>query len=127
MVEEEKGKKKEGKKYKVIPIKFNKEKMLHLDCVFNILDDDDAIICDYVYDTYIIEGIIKNLYYIDKKTAKKLGTNIISLGEKRIVTSDKKVKKILKRVGFKVFYLNYSEIIKAGGGFTCSTLPIFRE
>ncbi len=101
--------------------------MMPFDCVFNILDDDDAIICDYVYDKYIIEGIIKNLYYIDKKTARKLGTNIISLGEKRIVTSNKKVEKILKRAGFKVFYLNYSEFIKAGGGFTCSTLPIFRE
>lgn len=127
IVELKKYLKKEGKKYNIIPIRFNKEKMLHLDCVFNILDDDDAIICDYVYDKYIIERIIKNLYYIDKKTARKLGTNIISLGEKRIVTSDKKVEKILKRAGFKVFYLNYSEIIKAGGGFTCSTLPIFRE
>lgn len=115
-----------GKKYEVVKINFNKEKMLHLDCVFNILDDNHCIISSYVYDKDIIEQIIDNVYYIDNKTARELGTNIVNLGEKRIVVSHKKVKNILENKGFKVFYLNYSELIKAGGSLACTTLPIFR-
>lgn len=113
--------------YKVIPINFNKEKMLHLDCVFNILDKDDCIISNYVYDKEEIEKIMKNCYYIDDKTTEELGTNIISLGDKKIVTSNKTVFNMLKYSGFKVFYLDYSEILKAGGGFACSILPIYTE
>lgn len=116
-----------NKIYTIIPINFNKDKMLHLDCVFNILDDNHAVISNYVYDKAIIQKIIKNLYYLDNKTTCELGTNFINLGKKRIVTSHKKVKKLLEKLGYKVFYLDYSEILKAGGGFACSTLPVFRK
>lgn len=34
---------------------------------------------------------------------------------------------ILKKADFEVFYLDYSEILKAGGGFTCSTLYFYIE
>ncbi|AIY80276.1 amidinotransferase [Clostridium botulinum] len=115
------------KNYKVITIRFNKEKMLHLDCVFNILDDNHAIISDYVYDRKLIEDKIQNIYYIDNKTTRELGINIVTLGKKRIITSNKKVKKELEERGFNAFYLDYSEISKAGGSFGCSTLPVFRK
>ena len=35
--------------YEIIEINFNKEKMLHLDCVFNILGKNQCIISDYLY------------------------------------------------------------------------------
>ncbi|WP_300347767.1 arginine deiminase family protein [Clostridium sp.] len=113
--------------YKVIPIKFNKEKMLHLDCVFNILDKGECLISTYVYDKEVIENIIEKCYYIDKKISEELGTNIICLGDRRIITANKSIYKLLKEKGFRVFYVDYSEILKGGGAFTCSTLPIYRN
>lgn len=112
--------------YEIITIKFNKEKMLHLDCVFNILDKDECIISEYLYDKEKIEKIISKRIYIDKETSEELGTNIVCLGERKIITSNKKVFKLLKENDFNVFYMDYSEILKGGGGFTCSTLPIYR-
>jgi N-dimethylarginine dimethylaminohydrolase len=117
---------KNGKKQKIIPIKFD-SKMLHLDCVLNILDKDDCIICDYIYDKKAIKEIVKNCYNIDKKTADELGTNLICLGDKRVLSTHKKVCNMLNEKGFKAKYVDYSEIIKGGGSLTCTTLPIFSE
>lgn len=113
--------------YEIVEINFNKEKMLHLDCVFNILGKDQCIISNYLYDKEKIKKRIKTCYNIDQNTSEELGTNILSLGEMRIVTSNKTVFNILKNADFKVFYLDYSEILKAGGGFTCSTLYFYIE
>ena len=111
-------------KYKIIPIRFDSENKLHLDCVFNVLDKKSAILSKYVYDSDKIEEEIKNIYYISKESADNLGTNILSIGKKRVICSDTEVTKILKKAGYKVFYCEYDEIIKVGGGIGCSTLPI---
>lgn len=113
--------------YKIIPINFNKEKMLHLDCVFNILDKGECLLSTYVYDKEKIEDIIERCYYVDENISEELGTNIVCLGDRRVVTANEKIYKILKEKDFKVFFIEYSEILKAGGGFTCSTLPIYRK
>lgn len=113
--------------YEIITINFNKEKMLHLDCVFNILDKNECIISEYLYDKEKIERIIDKRIYIDKEVSEELGTNIVCLGGRRVITSTKKVFNLLKENDFKVFYIDYSEILKGGGGFTCSTLPIYSD
>lgn len=113
--------------YEIIEISFNKEKMLHLDCVLNILGKDKCIISDYLDDKDKIKKRIKTCYNIDKKTSEELGANIVALGDGRILTSNKTVFDMLKKANFEVFYLYYSEILKAGGGFTCSTLYFYIE
>ena len=82
---------------------------------------------DYLYDKDKIKKRIKTCYNIDKKTSEELGANIVALGDGRILTSNKTVFHILKKADFEVFYLDYSEILKAGGGFTCSTLYFYIE
>ncbi|WP_066874090.1 dimethylarginine dimethylaminohydrolase family protein [Clostridium mediterraneense] len=118
---------KNNKNYKVVTINFNCDIMLHLDCVFNILNKDSCILSKYIYNTEEIESRIKNCYYIDDKTTRELGTNLISLGDNRLFISNKTVYGILSNRAFKCFYIDFSEILKAGGGLTCSTLPIYRE
>ena len=81
----------------------------------------------YLYDKDKIKKRIKTCYNIDKKTSEELGANIVALGDGRILTSNKTVFHILKKADFEVFYLDYSEILKAGGGFTCSTLYFYIE
>ncbi|NEZ45839.1 amidinotransferase [Clostridium niameyense] len=111
---------------KVVPINFDNHK-LHLDCVFNIIDKDTCIISNYVYDIDKIKQYIKNTIFINKETADNLGTNVIALGNKNIITSNKIVYNTLKDNGFNAIYSDYSEIIKGGGSFTCSTLPLLRS
>lgn len=110
---------------KVLPIEFDNKK-LHLDCVFNTIDKDNCIISDYVYDIDIIKKHMKNLIRINDEDADRLGSNFICLGDKNIITSNENVKDILCENGYNAIYSDYSEIIKAGGSFTCSTLPILR-
>ncbi|MGL5576171.1 MAG: dimethylarginine dimethylaminohydrolase family protein, partial [Sarcina sp.] len=119
--------KRHKKKYKIIPIKFDSDKMLHLDCVFNVINEDSCIISEYVYNKEILEEFFENHYYINDKTSLELGTNFISLGDNKIISSSKDVCKLLESKGIKTFYIEYSEFIKGGGAFTCTTLPIYVE
>lgn len=111
-------------KYNVVPIRFDCENNLHLDCVFNVLDKKSAVISDYVYDVDEIEKRIKNLYYISKASANNLGPNFLALEKKRIICSDVEVMRVLKKNGYKAIFCEYDEISKLGGSIGCSTLPM---
>lgn len=113
-------------KVDVVPIHFDTHK-LHLDCVFNTLDVDSGIISPYVYDKDIIEKYIINLYDISKEDTDNLGTNIVYLGNRIVFSSNKNVVNILNSHAYKAKYIEYSEIMKAGGGLACSTLSLLRE
>lgn len=110
----------------VIPINFDNN-MLHLDCVFSLLDKDSAIISPYVYDRGIIEDYVENIIDITKEEADGFGTNIVYLGGKRVVTSSISVGDKLKGLGYKVKVLDFSEIVKGDGSIACVTLTLLRE
>ncbi|WP_315122315.1 arginine deiminase family protein [uncultured Clostridium sp.] len=111
---------------KVIPINFDNKK-LHLDCVFNSIDRDNCILSSYVHDVDKLQPYFKKIISIEDRDADQLASNFVCLGNKTIVTSNKSIKDLLNREGYNAIYSDYSEIIKAGGSFTCSTLPILRE
>lgn len=110
----------------VVPINFDPAK-IHLDCAFNTLDKDEAVISPYVYDRKIIEEYIKKLYDISKEDADNLGTNFVYLGHKRVLSCSEKVTNLLNDNGYKAKYIDFSEIAKGEGGFECATLSILRE
>ncbi|MGL5086613.1 MAG: dimethylarginine dimethylaminohydrolase family protein, partial [Clostridium sp.] len=110
----------------VVPIHFDTSK-LHLDCVFNTLDEDSGVISPYVYDKAIIKKYIKNLYEISKEDSDVLGTNLIYLGNKKVFSSNKNVVQMLNSNNYNATFIEYSEIMKAGGSLACSTLVAFRE
>ncbi|MBU5483101.1 amidinotransferase [Clostridium sp. MSJ-11] len=111
---------------KVVPINFDNKK-LHLDCVFNPVDKDTCVLSSYVYDVDKIKPYFKTIINIEDEDADQLGSNFIRIGNKTILTSNENVRDILREHGFTAIYCDYSEVIKAGGSFTCSTLPILRE
>lgn len=119
-----------NKQFKIIPIDFPK-KYLHLDCVFNIVSPETAII----YPEALTEEYIKMLskrYELIEVTEEEqftLGTNVLSIGNKKILSLpvNKGVNKQLRQRGFDVIEIDISEIIKSGGSFRCCTLPIERE
>lgn len=111
--------------YKVIPIKFDNNEMLHLDCVFNILSDECCVVTEFIFDIDIIKKFFKKCYFINNKDAKQLAVNFITIDENTVITSSKTLCKLLSNDGVKSIYIDYSEIIKGGGAFTCTTLPIY--
>ncbi|AIF42361.1 dimethylarginine dimethylaminohydrolase family protein [Virgibacillus sp. SK37] len=107
-----------------------REDILHLDCVFTILDEDYAI----VYSPAIDEesyNLIKNKYTIIEATTKEqfnMGPNVLSIGQNKIISlpENKRLNRKMKQAGFHVIEVEFSEIIKSGGSFRCCTLPLKR-
>lgn len=116
--------------YNVVAIPF-KEKYLHLDCIFNVVSPELALIypnalmqeqIDYLSSRY-------ELIEVSKEEQFQLGTNVLSIGNKRVFSLpiNKNVNKQLRDRGFDVIEVDITEIIKSGGSFRCCTLPILRE
>lgn len=116
--------------FEVIPISFD-EKYLHLDCVFNILSPTEALIYEEALDQKTIDMLSKRytLLPVDKQEQFALGTNVLSIGERRVFSQpqNSKVNALLRANDFRVIEVDFSEIIKSGGAFRCCTLPLIRE
>ncbi|MBD8067999.1 dimethylarginine dimethylaminohydrolase family protein [Bacillus sp. PS06] len=116
--------------YEVIPVPFI-EKFLHLDCVFNIISDHEAL---YYPDAFTIKeiDILKKRYDLIEVTKDEqftLGTNVLSIGHKKLFSLpvNKHVNKELEKRGYDVIEVDITEIIKSGGSFRCCTLPVLRS
>lgn len=117
-------------RFKVIPIPF-KEKYLHLDCIFNIVSPEVALIYPNALTQKEIDFFAAryDLIEVSEEEQFQLGTNVLSIGNKRILSLpvNINVNKQLRDRGFQVIEVDITEIIKSGGSFRCCTLPILRE
>ncbi|WP_096188866.1 dimethylarginine dimethylaminohydrolase family protein [Evansella halocellulosilytica] len=116
--------------FNVTSISF-KEKYLHLDCVFNVISPDIALIYPEALSKQDYDFFASNyeLIEVSKEEQFTLGTNVLGLGEKKILSLpiNKGVNKQLQQRGFEVIEVDITEIIKSGGSFRCCTLPILRQ
>lgn len=116
--------------FRVVPLHLN-EKYLHLDCVFNILSSDEALIFPEALEPGSVEMLRKRytLIPVEADEQFKLGTNVLSIGGRRVFSQpqNKKVNAQLAGNGFRVIEIDFSEIIKSGGAFRCCTLPLVRD
>ncbi|WP_346235121.1 dimethylarginine dimethylaminohydrolase family protein [Lysinibacillus telephonicus] len=117
-------------KFNVITIDF-KEKYLHLDCVFNVVSPDVALVYPKALSKKDIELFASryDLIEVSEEEQFQLGTNVLSIGNKRLLSLpvNERVNKQLRSRGFEVIEVDITEIIKSGGSFRCCTLPILRE
>ncbi|WP_077604403.1 dimethylarginine dimethylaminohydrolase family protein [Oceanobacillus sojae] len=105
--------------------------ILHLDCVFNILEGKHALIYP--------DGLSKSAYQIlseqytlvevTKEEQFSMAPNILSIGDKKVISlpENKRVNNTLKELGYHTIEVPFSEIIKSGGSFRCCTLPLYRR
>ncbi|MCM3729912.1 dimethylarginine dimethylaminohydrolase family protein [Neobacillus cucumis] len=116
--------------FEVITVPFT-DTYLHLDCVFNILSEDEALIFpgEIDEDKLRILSSRYNLIKVSEEEQATLGTNVLSIGNKRVLSLpiNKEVNKNLRDRGYQVIEVDISEIIKSGGAFRCCTMPILRE
>ncbi|WP_242257030.1 dimethylarginine dimethylaminohydrolase family protein [Bacillus cereus group sp. BfR-BA-01379] len=116
--------------YKIIPVPFSKD-FLHLDCVFNIISQEEALIYPYAFSNSTLKMLSDryNLIEVSKKEQFTLATNVLSLGNEKIISlpSNTKTNTELRLRGYEVIEIDFEEIIKSGGSFRCCTLPLQRE
>lgn len=112
-----------------------KENALHLDCCFQPIGKNKAIIhrngflnesdYDFLVDLFGAD----NIFDITKDEMYSMYSNVFSISEK-VVVSEKNFTRLnnwLRKKGFTVEAIPYAEISKQEGLLRCSTLPLYRE
>lgn len=109
--------------------------ILHLDCCFQPVGIDKAIIYKggFIFedDLAFIENLFgkENLFEVTQKEMYQMCPNVFSINPKTIVSEKgfTRLNKQLKEWGFTVEEISYSEISKMGGLLRCTTMPLMRE
>ena len=112
-----------------------KENALHLDCCFQPIGKDMAILhkngflIEEEYDWLVNYFGKENIFEISKDEMYEMNSNVFSISED-IIVSEKNFTRLnswLEAKGFTVEKVPYSEIAKQEGLLRCSTLPLIRE
>lgn len=105
--------------------------VLHLDCVFNTVDRDTAIVYPPAInpDSYRLLRRKFDLIEVTSDEQFHMGPNVLSIGNKTVISlpENKQLNRKLRSSGFHVREIPFSEIIKSGGSFRCCTLPLVRK
>lgn len=112
-----------------------RDNALHLDCCFQPVGENKAIIYkdgfldeeDYQYLVNLFGN--ENLFHIEREEMYHMFSNVFSI-DKNVVVSEKKFIRLnnwLRNNGFIVEEIPYSEISKQEGLLRCSTLPLIRD
>ncbi|MDG1397177.1 MAG: arginine deiminase-related protein [Polaribacter sp.] len=112
-----------------------KENALHLDCCFQPIGKNKAILhkngflVESEYEWLVNFFGKDNIFEITKEEMYNMNSNIFSISEK-VVISEKNFTRLnnwLRNKGFIVEEVPYAEIAKQEGLLRCSTLPLLRE
>lgn len=112
-----------------------RDNALHLDCCFQPVGNDKAIIykqgfreeADYVYLVNLFGK--ENLFHITREEMYHMNSNIFSIAP-NVVVSERNFTRLnswLRNNGFTVEEIPYAEIAKQEGLLRCSTLPLIRD
>ena len=112
-----------------------RDNALHLDCCFQPVGKDKAIIykggfrseADYQYLVDIFGT--ENLFHIEREEMYEMNSNVFSISPE-VVVSEKHFTRLntwLRAQGLTVEEIPYSEISKQEGLLRCSTLPLLRD
>lgn len=112
-----------------------KENALHLDCCFQPIGTDKAILhkngflIEREYE-WLVEYFGKeNIFEITKEEMYNMNSNVFSISES-VIISEKNFTRLntwLREKGFTVEEVSYAEIAKQEGLLRCSTLPLIRD
>lgn len=112
-----------------------KENALHLDCCFQPIGKDKAIIhkngflIEEEYQWLVDFFGEENVFEIDKEEMYNMNSNIFSISED-VIISEKNFTRLntwLRKNGFTVKEVPYAEIAKQEGLLRCSTMPLVRD
>ena len=112
-----------------------KENALHLDCCFQPVGKDMAILhkngflIDTEYEWLKNEFGPENIFEITKEEMYEMNSNIFSISPTVVVSDERftRLNKWLSDKGITVETIEYKEIAKQEGLLRCSTLPLIRD
>ena len=105
---------------------------LHLDTQFTMIDRTRALACVEALSPDFIAAIEElgiELVPVTREEVRRLGGNVLSLGDGRILSSadNVRVNAALRRLGYSVSAVEIGQFVRCGGGIHCLTLPLARE
>jgi N-dimethylarginine dimethylaminohydrolase len=104
---------------------------VHLDLVFNILPGEAALVYPPAFGAAALEELGRQYDLIEVNSFEQLllGTNLLALSPRQVVVDarQRRLQSLLRDRGLEVLALEYSEVIKLGGSFRCSTFPLVRD
>lgn len=112
-----------------------KENALHLDCCFQPIGKDKAILhkngflIESEYEWLLNFFGKENVFEITKEEMYNMNSNVFSISE-QVIISEKNFTRLntwLREKGFTVEEVPYAEIAKQEGLLRCSTMPLIRE
>ncbi|WP_179354580.1 dimethylarginine dimethylaminohydrolase family protein [Winogradskyella vidalii] len=112
-----------------------KENALHLDCCFQPIGSDKAILhkngflVEKEYEWLVDFFGKENIFEITKEEMYQMNSNVFSISED-VIISEKNFTRLntwLREQGFIVEEVPYAEIAKQEGLLRCSTMPLIRE
>ncbi|NNK80806.1 MAG: amidinotransferase, partial [Flavobacteriales bacterium] len=109
--------------------------VLHLDCCFQPIGTQEAIIYEngfkHKQDVDYLKDLFgeKNLIKVGQEEFYQMFPNIFSIDTDIIVSNRSfiRLNSELEKRGYKVEQIPYDEVAKMGGLLRCSTMPIYRE
>jgi len=112
-----------------------KENALHLDCCFQPIGKDQAILhkngflLEEEYNWLVNYFGKENVFEITKDEMYEMTSNIFSISEKVVVSEHNftRLNTWLREQGFTVEEIPYAEIAKQEGLLRCSTMPLIRD
>jgi N-dimethylarginine dimethylaminohydrolase len=112
-----------------------KENALHLDCCFQPIGKDKAILhkngflIESEYDWLLNFFGKENVFEITKDEMYDMNSNVFSISEKVIISEQSftRLNSWLREQGFTVEEVPYAEIAKQEGLLRCSTMPLIRD
>ncbi len=117
-------------KYDIISLHLTPE-YLHLDCVFNLLSKDVALIQKdgLTAASYKKLSGIYDIIHAELSEQSALPTNVFSINSKTVVADKRNVitNDRIRAAGKDVIELEYKELSKIGGSFRCCTCPLERD
>jgi N-dimethylarginine dimethylaminohydrolase len=120
-----------GSSREVIPVRFARRGVIHLDTLFNIVAPGVALIDPSAFATPQMRWF-EARYDLVEVTAfetRSVQINTLSLSPTEVVVDagSKRIASELRRRGIEPVCVDYSEVTKVPGSFRCSTLPLLRE
>lgn len=112
-----------------------RENVLHLDCCFQPIGKDKAIIynggflIEREYQWLVDFFGKKNIFELTSDEMYHMNSNVFSISED-VIVSDKSFVRLniwLRKQGFLVEEVSYAEIGKQGGLLRCTTMPLIRD
>ena len=112
-----------------------KENALHLDCCFQPIGKDKAIIhkngffIESEYEWLVNFFGKENVFEITKDEMYNMNSNIFSISEEVIISEQNftRLNTWLREQGFTVEEVHYSEVAKQEGLLRCTTMPLIRD